>query len=345
MSTADLTKATRELFERTVVDQVMYGIPVIERLQRQNQVTFDGGLDIRKLVDTETRDDQVQEYTVNEVLVDSKKTTLEKPVFKWKYAQMPLRYDADEYTENILTSDSEIQLLNLAEHLVRTGQRDFRRYFETVIFNKGTDTPATDNGKVFQSFVSALDHDNTYGGISRNISAGTNDWWQGSDPEDLTINISSSNQDTAYNMTVANIRQWVAETDVSHYMEKPTELTIAMAPTNFNKLRAEMESKLIYDAPSNDMVSQGFNKMKLDGHEIVSVPYLQRSSNTKTWVFVLNMNYWELRIHTARNFKMTDFVWQGQNSNGYDFYLSRILVKGNLLCWKPNSSLWLSNVS
>jgi len=345
MSTADLTKATRELFERTLVDQVMYGIPMIERLQRQNQVTFDGGLTLQKLVDTDTIDDTVQEYTVNEALTDQKKTTLEKPSFSWKYAQMPLRYDADEQTENILTSDSEIQLLDLAAHLAKKGASDMRRYLDAVVWNKGSDTPQTDGGKPFQSIISALNHDTVYGTVSRTFSTNTNDWWQGADSQDLGINTTSSNQDNAYNLTVANHRKWVAETDVQHYMEKPTDLSTFMCPTLFNKLRAEMESKLIYNAPSSDMVTQGFNKMELDGNEIVSVPYLQRSSNTKTWLAILNMNFWELRIHTARNFKMTDFKWQGENSNGFDFWLARILLKGNFVCWKPNSSLWLSNVS
>ena len=345
MSTADLTKATRELFDRTLVNQVMYRTPIIERLQRQNQITFTGGLDLRKLVDTDTIDDTVQEYTVNEALVDQKKTTLEKPVFKWKYATMPLRYDADELTENILTSDSEIQLLDLAAHLVKTGQRDMRRYLETVVFNKGTDTPATDAGKTFQSLVSALNHDTAYATITRTLSTSTNDWWQGAISTDLTINTTTSGQDTATNLTIANTRKWVAETDVAHYMETPQELTFAMCPTLFNKLRAETESKLIYNAPAADMVTQGFNKISLDGHEVVSVPYLQRASNSKTWFFILNMNFFELRIHTARNFKMTDFVWQGTQSNGFDFYLARILLKGNFVCWKPNSSLWLSAVS
>ena len=345
MSTADLTKATRELFDRTLVNQVMYRTPIIERLQRRNQVTFTGGLDLRKLVDTDTIDDTVQEYTVNEALVDQKKTTLEKPVFKWKYATMPLRYDADELTENILTSDSEIQLLDLAAHLTKTGQRDMRRYLETVVFNKGTTTAATDAGKPFQSLISALNHDTAYATITRTLSTSVSDWWQGAISTDLTINTTTSGQDVALNLTIANTRKWVAETDVMHYMETPQELTFAMAPTLFNKLRAEAESKLIYNAPSADMVTQGFNKISLDGHEVVSVPYLQRSSTTKTWFFILNMNYFELRIHTARNFKMTDFVWQGTQSNGFDFYLARILLKGNFVCWKPNSSMWLSTVS
>ena len=82
-----------------------------------------------------------------------------------------------------------------------------------------------------------------------------------------------------------------------------------------------------------------------DGHEVVSVPYLQTSSTMKTWVFILNLQYWELRIHNQRNFNMTGFKWQGDVANGYDYWLARIMVQGNLMCWKPNSSMWLSNIS
>ena len=85
--------------------------------------------------------------------------------------------------------------------------------------------------------------------------------------------------------------------------------------------------------------------MYVDGHEVVSVPYLQRTSTMRTWVFILNLAYWELRIHTRRNFKFTGMKWQGENANGYDYYLGRILLQGNFCCWKPKSSLWLSAVS
>ena len=182
---------------------------------------------------------------------------------------------------------------------------------------------------------------------ARSLSANTRDWWQGADPADLTTNISSSSQDTATNLTISNIRKWINETSVAHYMEAKSDLLIVMCPTLFNKLRAEMESKAIYNtdlnrALSNDIANQGFNKMILDGHMVADVPFLQESDTTKTWVFILNLNDWELRISTARNFKMTEFEWQGKNTNGVDYYLSRLLVAGNLMCWKPNGSIWLN---
>jgi hypothetical protein len=147
-------------------------------------------------------------------------------------------------------------------------------------------------------------------------------------------------------MTISNLRKWINETSIAHNMTSPADLQILMSPTNFNKLRAEMESKYLYRPPDKSgKETQKLLKMELDRHTIVSVPYLQTSTTMQTWVFILNMNDWELRIHSERNFDLTPFVWQGDKTNGYDFWLARIMICGNFICWKPNGSMWLSSVS
>lgn len=339
---SDLSNATRELFVRSLVDQVFYKLPVLEELQRRRQITYTGGTTIKRLVDTAEIDDQGQDYTENEPLTDSKTDTLEKPSFNWKLAQFPLRYGVDEELQN-LDAASEIQLLDIGEHLAKKGQKGAKIRLNKQIWNEGSETPVTDSGKKFLSIISALNHDTAYGGLSRTFSSNTNDWWQGSDPAGLLESISSSSQDTQVNLTLFNLRKWINETNVAHNMESEDDLYICMCPTLWDKLAAEMESRVGGYKPS-DYQRQGIRKMDLDGHQIVSVPYLQKSSTTKQWVVIMNMQYWELRIHKKRNFKLTDFKWQGDRSNGYDYWLARILWAGNFLCWKPNSSLWLSNV-
>jgi hypothetical protein len=343
MSTSDLTKATRELFIRTMYNQVYYATPVIEEIKRRNLITDSGGKYYERLVDTAEIDSLMQEYSANDALTDEKLTTLEKPRFTRKYAQLPLRYDVDEYTQNIHAGKEE-QLLDLAAHLAQKGQRAAKLWLNKSIFNKASTTAATDSGTAFQSLISALDSDLTpYGTISRNWSAGTNDWWQGADAAALNENVSTTAQDTATNLTISNLRKWINETDVAHHMEQPDDLYIVMCPKLYNKIVAEMEAKVQY-RPAK-FQRQGVTKCELDGHQIVSSPYLQKSSTTQTWLFILNMRYWELRLHTLRNFTLTPFEWQGKNANGYDYWLARIMIAGNFMCWKPNSSLWLSNVS
>jgi len=343
MSTADLTKATRTLFLRTVDNMVFYRTPVVEELKRRNQITDSGGTAYEKLVDTAEIDSLMQEYTANDALTDEKSTTLEKPKFTRKYAQLPLRYDIDEYTQNIHAGKEE-QLLNLATHLNEKGQRAAKLWLSKSIFNKGSTTAVADGATGFQSIISALNHDTAYGTITRTYGT-TGDYWQGADPTALNADIAASGsaQDTATNLTISNLRKWINESNVSQNMESEDDLYICMCPTLYNKLIAEMEAKVQYRPATYQR--QGIRKCELDGHQIVSVPYLQQSSTMKTWLFILNMKYFELRMHTLRNFSLTPFEWQGKNSNGYDFWLARIMIAGNFMCWKPNSSMWLSNVS
>ncbi|MHC4061881.1 MAG: phage major capsid protein [Planctomycetota bacterium] len=343
---SDLTNATRELFVRSLVDEVYMRTPVVEMLQKKNKITYSGGKYIERLVTYDNMDDLWQEYTANQALTDQKKNMLDKPRFTWKYAQLPLRYGIDEYTQNIAGNDKDYKLLDLADFLVDKAHTATRLKLCSWMFNGGVTTGVADGATGFQSFVSALDHDIPYGTLTRSISAGTRDWWQGADPSGLMENVSSSTQGTATNITLSNLRKWIWESDIAHYVEGVDDLYICMCPTLYNKVRAEMESKMVYK-PTGDTQRQGFNKMYLDGDgiQIASVPYLQKTSTTRTWVFILNLKYWELRIHNKRNFKMTGFKWQGDRANGHDYWLARIMTSGNFVCWKPNSSMWLSNVS
>lgn len=343
MATNDLAQATRELFVRTYVDQIHMRLPFFEELQRRHQITHKAGKFIERLIDTEDVDDLVQFYTVNDSLTDDRKETLNKPRFLWRKAQMPVRWDADEELENF-QGDNEIQLMDLSKFLVKKAQDGMRKRMEKELFNNGSTTPVADGDKTgFQSAISALNHDTTYGTIARSFSSGINDYWQGSDPANLLESVSSSSQDTAYTLTKGNLAKWINETDVSDSMDTPEDLMIMMCPTLYDKLRAEFEAHAIYKGGLKQ--SQGITSMMFDGHEIVSVPFLQRTSTMRTWLFIMNLKHWELRIHTRRNFKFTGMKWQGENANGYDYWLGRILLQGNLVCWHPKASMWLSNVS
>jgi len=221
-----------------------------------------------------------------------------------------------------------------------------REWLCKMIFNSGSTTGVTDSAKQFQSLVSALNHDGTYGTKARTIASGVRDWWQGASPTGLNENQTTTTtmgQDVAINLTIYNLRKWIFESDIAHHMESMDDLYCCMCPTLFNKLRAESESKVEYKV--NAVQNQFVTKAKIDNVTCVSVPYLQKTSTTRTWLFILNLKYWELRLHQDRNFKVTDFKWQGDLPNGYDRWLARIMVKGNFICWKPSSSMWLSNVS
>jgi hypothetical protein len=157
--------------------------------------------------------------------------------------------------------------------------------------------------------------------------------------------VTTSTQNTATNISVANFRKWIVP--IEQYMEKMSDLYVVMCPTLWNKLRAELEAKGQLEL-NKDKLRFGIQQFEIDGAQIVKDPYLEKgwgsSGTTENWVFILNMADWELRIHSARNFKQTEFEWQGDQANGHDDWLARIMLAGNLMCWKPNGNLWLSNV-
>lgn len=341
---ADLSIATREYINRTLKHEVWWKMPIFEALEQRNKIIQSGGTDIRRPVVMDTIESLAQSYSANDVLNDEAKETLAQPIFTWKLMQLPLRYPATWEIQNA-HADNDTQVVNLIKFLGEQGQDGIRRKMTAMMYNSGTTTPATDGGEPFQSLISALNHDTTYGTLSRSFSGGTRDWWQGSDPAGLNQTVTSSSQDASYNISVANLRKWIYETSVAHWMKDKNDILVVMCPTLFNKLRAEMESKMSYK-PTGDTQRQGFNKMLLDGNiTIADDPYLQKTSTTKTWLFILNLSDWDMYISTARNFKVTPFEWQGKQTNGVDVYLARILVAGNICCWKCNGSMWLSAVS
>jgi hypothetical protein len=348
----DVGLATRELFVRSVKDQVYMRTPIIEELQRRSQITYSGGKYIERLVDVNEVNSLAQAYTANEALSDGKVDTLEKPRFKFKLLQQPMKYDVDEYLQNH-NAGTEEQLLDLAQYLVTKSQRGVKLAMRNMMYNvdpggaTGSETGVGDNSKYWQSLLSALDHDVTYGTINRTLSTSTNGWWQGSDPSGRPDTITSSTQDTATNISLANFRKWIIP--IEQYMESMTDLYCVMCPTLWNKLRAELEAKGQHNKLEADKLKYGIQAFTIDGAMIVKDPYLEHgwgaSGTTENWVFILNMNDLELRVHSDRNMKQTEFKWQGENANGHDYWLARILCSGNLINWKPNGSMWLSNVS
>ncbi len=341
---SDLSIATRELWNRTVVDQIYMATPFVDDLVQRKKVTFSGGTEIKRPMVRDTMEDLMQVYDVMTPLTDGKKDMLETASFTYRMGQLPLRYHVDEYLQNI-GADNDVQIINYAKFIVKQGQEAARMWMNSQIFNSGSNTPIADSDKTaFQSIVSALNHDTAYGGLTRTFSSGTNTWFQSADAGALNENVSSSVQDTATTLSIANIRKWVYETDVSAHLKSPADLRILLCPTLFNKIRAEAEGKVQYNPGINQ--KQGVGKFTLDDNlTFVSVPYLQKTAITRAWLFILNLEEWELRIHTKRNWDMTDFVWQADRSGGRDYWLARMMIAGNFICWKPNSNLWLTSVS
>ena len=353
----NLATVTRDLIDRTVHEQVYRRMAFFDELKSREQIVTGGGKTIGGLADYAEMDDLAQAYDTNDTLTDSEKTFMDQPSWLWKKIQMPIRYDADVEIQNS-NAGREEQLVDLAAYLAKKAMRGIRLKLEQMAANFTAQATATtttalfnDTGKNFQSIIHALKHVTTaenYGNLSRGITLGKRNWWQGADAATLMQYVAegtaptASVQSTATYMNIGNLRTWWKQVQFS--INAKEDLMTIMCPTLFNKLKAECQAQMIYQN-ATDTAKVGFNKMFIDGHPIADWDLLETHATSKLWVFILNLTTWKLHLNKARNFKMTPFKWAGELPNGKDYYLARILLAGNLCCYQPNSNLFLSNVS
>ena len=347
----NLYNLTRDLIEKSLTNEVYLRTAFLDELNKRKRITA-GGRTLQFPVIKDTMQSLAQAYSMKEPLTSSQKSITETASFNWKYVQLPIEYDGDVEIQN-LNAASEEKIYDVAEMLAEQALYGMNLKMQDMMFSGGsaTLTDYNDTGKNFNSITSALYLDTTYGGLSRahvDSATGTNDWWQAAQPGTGGLgtifgsDFTTISQTVAANLTIANFRSWVVK--VQRFIKKKDDIMCVMCPTLFNKLKAECQANMIYQG-ATDTAKVGFNKMFIDGHQIVDADYLEGNSTTDNWVFLLNMESWELHFNKARNFKMTPFKWQAENIYGTDTYLSRLLVCGNLICKQPNANMWLTNVS
>jgi hypothetical protein len=346
----NLYNLTRDLIEKSLTNEVYVRTAFLDDLNKRKRITA-GGRTLQFPVIKDTLESLAQAYSMKEPLTSSQKSITEIASFEWRYIQLPIEYDGDVEVQN-LNAAGEEKIYDVAEMLAQQALYGIDSKLQTMMFANGVAPASTTDyatsGKSFGSIPNALNHDEAYGGLTRTLasaSAGTNDWWQSADPAAgkwFGSTLTASTQDTAANLSIANLRAWTIK--IQRFMKKKGDIQWTMCPTLFNKLKAECQAQMIYQG-ATDTANVGFNKMFIDGMQIVDADYMETTAVSRAWVLGLNLETWELHFNKARNFKMTPFKWQGDQINGTDTYLSRILVAGNLVCKQPNANMWLTNVS
>jgi hypothetical protein len=206
-------------------------------------------------------------------------------------------------------------------------------------------TTSADTAKGFQSITDALDHDATYGTLTRSGTS-TNSFWQGA-----SLNGAFTDQNTLMSPSIANFRK--CRSKVGQYVEKPGDLLAIMGASIFQQFQSQVEARHMYTRDGSLLAKYGFTTLVLDGVEFVEDPYLNLNKLSGTtsvgdlhseWFLLLHIPDWEYRIHPKRSMYFTGFTWQGDQAGGLDAWLARIMCSGNLVCWQPNASIWKSYV-
>jgi len=333
----NLSATTQELWKRTVVPQVLLRLVVPAKLAEQRRVTWPGGTTITGPVDMATGEEITQPYAANDPLTAATKTYLAKPSWIYKHLQHPISYNIDEFIQNFGAAN-DAQMVNLSQFLVNKAHTSLRLRLGKMMYGAtaaGAALTTTDADKNFQSINQALIHDGTYGGLARGTTV-TNPWWQGASIADTFADGA-----TDYGASVNTF--WRALSACQKYATDPAEYLCVVGPTIYLKLKSYVGASVEITNPG-PMVKYGFHSFTVDGVEVVEEGLLRNSiiTNGHLRMYILHIPDWEFRLHPQRAFEMKDFTWQGSVPNGTDSWLSRILLSGNLICWKPNESIYLS---
>ena len=348
MANTNIANSTRDFWIRTVGKEVFLRLAFLAMLMEHRRVAFKGGKSITKTIVDDDVESLAQTYTVNEGLTGGTKTILAKPGFNWKYFQLPVEYGLEEHLQN-QGAPSDVAPVNLVELLGTIAHKSARMKLNTMIYanNGGVDTDTSLAG--FQGLIAALDHSITYGGRTRSTTKATGSLWQSVSPGDIW-----TDQDTAIAASIPNLRKLVAK--CRRYRPANAKLYCLVGEALFQQFQSQVEARHLYDreGKAGSLAKYGFTTFTIDGVEFVQESYLSTlgtsvAHNTSyypaTWIFIIDPETWELRMHPSRALKMTGFTWQGDVVGGQDKWLARIMAAGNLVCWQPNANCFLSNMS
>jgi len=328
-----LTASTQELYLRSVEDQVHDRIPLVYRLRRMGKVTV-GGRKISKNV-RYGKNTQTQLYIKGETLNSGRESKRDLASFEWGLTQVPIKYDVDDEIQN----NGATQIVDTIADEVAAAQEDMMDKLSEVFYGdydgdgSVDDTSSTDTKGVLSINAALLYTTSkggvaTYGGIKRTALS---DWWVGNIDDGSTVGAA----------TTVSFNQWDYMVDKClQYRGDRRNLMAITGSALYRKWKSLVRSKEGDLKMDGMMAKAGFAAFSIDGIELVlddNVP--------SGYFYMLDLSKWEWRINSKRNFKITAFKWQGENNNGVDEYLARVLLAHNLVCWKPRVNYIATNMS
>ena len=352
----NVSATSRKMWIESVISQVIFKMPMFTKMYLSGSVVkkWDGGTMITRPIKTANMKALAQDFGSEDALTGGRVTMLNMPSFRWKRFQLPIVYTHEEMTMN----SGPNRVVDFSRFLVESGQEGARIHLYELAYNNKATTEtnySNDTGKVFQSILQALDHGDattdigySYGNLTRDISAGTNDVWQSADIEDSFDGTGvASVQDTEITASIANFRK--AMSVVRRSTEPTGDYLCVMGPTLHQAFQSQVGSGVVNTkiaSQPGDLVRYGFNSFTIDNVEFVEDTYLRNANvtNAHKWFFIFHIPSWEMRFKPGEMFRITPFQDQAVMINGYPQSLARVYCEGNFMCWRPKSNMWLSNM-
>lgn len=330
---SDLSIATQELVAATFTYEVGLRMPVLATLLAEGKVQSRGGTYITYDLVTGSAKAQAQAYAAGEGLNVAQAEFLDQAKFKYKYIQMPIRYNVDDEIQNHLAT-SEVKRHDLVKLIVERAESGIREFVDELLHT----TSSTDSGKNIQSIYDPLDHARTYGTVTSTTAAKT--WWNGA-----SLSGAWTDRATAMALSLDNIRK------LRHIIDRyvpPGQKKYGFLPEALHsKMQGILEGSVYYQkatAENSKLFRFGFDSFIAYGIEWIVDSYMTLNSQT-AYMVIMNPNTWEFRLHPSRAFMVTDFFEQDKVAGGADEKVARVKLAANCCCKQPNANVWKSNVS
>ena len=342
MSTNNLDATTREMWDRTVKDQVYLRHVLLFMLLERNQV-LKAGISIKHTLDFNELDTLAQEYAPNDPLTGGSEIVVKTAEWYPKYMQLPIKVTGDEWRRNAGGGDG--QIVSLPEYLVKKAHRGLRIKLNEIVYRAGAVArdaePAAGAAAGMQGLNDALTHDIQYGGLARLIGTPTNTFWQGGS----TGNIFTDQADQL-NPTVANFRMCIDT--ISMHIEKKSDVIAIASNTQYRRLQAQVEGQRHY-SDKGPHAKYGFTSFEIDEVEVFAEPWLTTLLNADrathvNYFYMLHLPDWKYYVDAERGLGNTiGFMHQAKMLGGKDEFLDRIMLRANFVCTQPNASIFKSN--
>ena len=331
-----LTSDTQDFFLRTVEDEVHDRIPVVYKMRRMKRVITKGGKWIKKTVKY-AKNTMTQHYGKNQIMESGTEDKRTQMRFRMRHTQIPIKYDV----EDLVMNDGDVATVDTVKAETQAAQEDMMDKLSENFFGQfvtpGTVTPSGSIPTYAPYSFNAAFYgaSATYGGFASygNLTRGAvNDWADGLVDDLTTINAA----------TVVSFDHWdlMVDSCLKHRGNRKRLLAVCGAAL-FRKWKSHVRSKEAGIDIKGMLAKAGFAAISIDGVELVL-----DDNVADNYFYMLELGTWEWRISPKRNFQVTKFKWQGENNDGVDEWLARVmLTHTGMICWKPRNNYMATNMS
>ncbi len=387
--TSNLAIATRTMMDKSWKKVVSFKSPLLTRLLERKQ--FTAGTQFEQIMQMDDYATLAQEYGPNDPTTGGRKDIMAKAKWNVAFIRTPLEKTIDEEIMNAPKGDHQlINLAKIHSKLglSATKQKILHRIFscaadaeidEDHTYVQGIPSallsryayenhPNKDNIVLTDDLLKMLDY---YGRLNR--TEDRNRMWRSADDENIF---------TEYNLSKSLFDEWIDY--VTEFGDASNEdLLILMAPKLWTRTKRLIEASGSYalkgtvekqgfdsmeynnveiakDMPLGNMTSSGYSsklhkliqmKSRAGTPQGLAGPLTVPGTNGNNYMFILNLNTWNIRYWENKNeqitdgaFEVQDFFDQSKVKGGTEQWLAHIKFRGNVTCEAPCLNLMRGNV-